>query len=161
MRMESTQSDVGARTSKLASGALERIRLSAPSRRPLRLWVLLVEDDEADAYLIRRALAKNPWVGEVALAEDGVEALELIDKGWVCPDLAIVDLHMPRKDGFGLLRDFGIRQSAPFPSVVLTSSRASADALRSTRLGALEVLTKPRTEHELAAALDRVIRGVL
>jgi len=144
-----------------SSGALRERAVTAPWRWSVGLQVLLVEDDQADAYLIRRALAKDRRVGEVILAEDGVEALEMCEKRRFVPDLAIVDLHMPRKDGFGLLRDFGIRDSAPFPSVVLTSSRASADAVRSTRLGALEVLTKPKTEHELATALDRVIRGVL
>ena len=85
--------------------------------------MLLVEDDDADAYLIRRALAKNPRIGEVVLAHDGVAALELINKGAVSPDLAIVDLHMPRKDGFALLRDFAAMEGVKFPSVVLTSSR--------------------------------------
>ena len=125
-----------ARSLFAASGELNRINVSSSSRRPLKLRVLLVEDDEGDAYLIRRALAKNPWVGEVVLAEDGVEALDLIDRGAVRPDLAIVDLNiMPRKDGLTLLKDFAIRDSVRFPSIVLTSSKSGADALRSTKRG--------------------------
>jgi CheY-like chemotaxis protein len=143
-----------------ASGALHGVSVLSPARWSLGLQVLLVEDDEADAYLIRRALAKNPWVGEVVLAEDGVEALELFDKGRISPDLAIVDLHMPRKDGLALLRDFSIRQTAHFPSVVLTTSKSNRDALRATKRGAVDFLTKPKTEEQLAAALDRVIRSV-
>jgi CheY-like chemotaxis protein len=118
-----------------------------------------VEDDEADAYLIRRALAKNPWVADVVIAEDGVEALELFDKRRVVPDLAIVDLHMPRKDGLALLKEFATR-TVQFPSVVLTSSKASKDAIRAARRGAVEFITKPKTEGELAATLNRVIRNV-
>lgn len=134
---------------------------TAPQAPPSdKLRILVVEDDEGDAYLIRRALAKNPRVGEIVLAENGVEALDLIDRGAVKPDLALIDLHMPRKDGFALLRDFATRKSAQFPSVVLTSSRAGADALRSLKRGAVEFVTKPSTEVKLAAALDRVIAKV-
>ena len=146
-----------ARSLFAASGELNRINVSSSSRRPLKLRVLLVEDDEGDAYLIRRALAKNPWVGEVVLAEDGVEALDLIDRGAVRPDLAIVDLNMPRKDGLTLLKDFAIRDSVRFPSIVLTSSKSGADALRSTKRGAVAFLTKPKSVEQLAVALDRVI----
>jgi CheY-like chemotaxis protein len=141
------------------SGALHKMDILSPSRWSLGLHVLLVEDDEADAYLIRRALTKNPWVGDVVIAENGVEALELFDKRRVAPDLAIVDLHMPRKDGLALLKEFAIR-TVQFPSVILTSSKASKDAMRATKRGAVEFITKPKSEEELAAALNRVICNV-
>src|ERR1700684_2422783 len=73
--------------------------------RLTNLQILLVEDNEADAYLTQCALATNAKVGEVVLARDGFEALRLIDSGAVRPDLAIVDLRMPRKDGFSFLED--------------------------------------------------------
>ena len=131
-----------------------------PTRNTQKLCVLLVEDDEADSYLIRRALATIPRVGKVVVARDGVEALEIVDDGSANPDLALVDLHMLRKDGFALLRDFETRESAQFLSVVLTSSRAGADALRSRKRGAVEFLTKPDTVEKMAAALNRVIAYV-
>jgi CheY-like chemotaxis protein len=125
-----------------------------------RLEVLLVEDDEADAYLIKHVLTGNTRIGKVVLAKDGVEALEFIDSGLVSPDLAIVDLHMPRKDGFSLLRDFAARENAAFPAVVLTSSRSGADSLRSRKRGAGAFLTKPNTVEKLAYALDEVISNI-
>jgi chemotaxis family two-component system response regulator Rcp1 len=121
------------------------------------LKILLVEDDEPDIYLINRALEGNPRVGEVVVAEDGLKALEMIDKGWVRPDLAIVDLHMPRKDGFALLRDFAAKNRRQFPSVILTSSAAAADAHRAMHCGAVAFITKPGTPAKLSAALDRAI----
>ena len=124
---------------------------------PWLLEVLLVEDDEADAYLIMCALEKNPLVGKVVVANDDVEALELFDKGRISPDLAIVDLHMPRKNGFAILRDFAARGRRPFPSVIITSSGSGADADRAKHLGAAEFITKPNTPAKLVAALDRVI----
>jgi CheY-like chemotaxis protein len=128
-----------------------------PTLNTPKLNILLVEDDEPDAYLISRALASNPRVGEVVVAENGFRALELIDIGWATPDLAIVDLNMPRKNGFALLRDFANREGRHFPSVILTSSAAKADALNAMHSGAMEFITKPDTPHKLAAALDRVI----
>jgi CheY-like chemotaxis protein len=145
------------------SAAFDRpdlLHRSPRARAARKLRVLLVEDDEADAYLIRRALAGNPRIGEIVRAQDGIEALALIDRGTVKPDLAIVDLHMPRKDGFALLREFATREAAGFPSVVLTSSRAGADALRSKMRGAVEFLTKPNSAKKLSAALDRVVAGI-
>jgi len=160
--MSDTAQNVVALARDLANGgALHEMDIPPPWRWSLGLQVLLVEDDEADAYLIRRALAKNSRVGEVLLAEDGVEALEMLDRRGVVPDLAIVDLHMPRKDGFALLKDLAARGTTQFPSVVLTSSRASKDALRAAKHGAVGFMSKPRTEEGLAAALDRVIRNVL
>ncbi len=128
-----------------------------PTKAETQLCVLLVEDDEADVYLIKSALAKNPRVGEIVIARDGAEALDLLDLWATQPDLAIVDLHMPRKDGFALLRDFAARGDSAFPSVVLTSSRAGADALRARKRGAAAFLTKPNTNSKLTTALNAVI----
>jgi CheY-like chemotaxis protein len=129
----------------------------AAGAKKKKLRILLVEDDAADAYLIRRALKANPRVAEIVLAENGIEALELIERGAIKPDLAFVDLRMPRKDGFALLRDFASHEAARFPSVVLTSSKSGEDTVRSKKRGAIQFLTKPRTEQKLAAALGRVI----
>jgi CheY-like chemotaxis protein len=124
------------------------------------LHILLAEDDDADAYLITRALAKNPKVGVVARARDGLEALELLDKGVIAPGLAIIDLHMPRRSGFSLLVDLAMREGANFPSAVLTSSVASADQIRSKLRGATYFLTKPTSVEELESALSQLIDAV-
>jgi CheY-like chemotaxis protein len=120
----------------------------------------LVEDDAADAYLIQLALARNPSVSRVVLAKDGVEALALIDADDTRPDLAIVDLHMPRKDGLALLSDLSTRESAQFPAIVLTTSTSGDDILRSWKRGAVEYMTKRDSVHEMAAALDHVISNL-
>src|SRR5580693_3901319 len=99
------------------AGVAPRVGKPEPSRLPNRLRVLLVEDDDADVYLVRRALSELPRIAEVRVARDGVEALELIDSWSAGPDLAIVDLKMPRKDGFALLREFAARKEVNFPTV--------------------------------------------
>jgi len=125
-----------------------------------KIRVLLIEDDEADAYLVKNVLADNPRVKEVVIARDGVLALELINGGHVKPDLALIDLHLPLKDGFALLTHFAMRKQDWFPSVVLTSSRSKADAMRSMTRGAIGFVTKPLSIAKLKEALNREISRV-
>jgi chemotaxis family two-component system response regulator Rcp1 len=129
--------------------------------RLANLQILLVEDNEADAYLTQRALAGNAKVGEVVLARDGFEALRMIDSGAVRPDLAIVDLRMPVKDGFSFLEDLSTRESAQFPAIVLTSSTSAKDILHSWERGAVEYVAKRDSVAAMAAALDHVISNIL
>jgi CheY-like chemotaxis protein len=131
--------------------------LPDPTLTRQSLNILLVEDDDADAYLIESALSANPRVAAIVRARDGVEALELVDSRQMLPDLAIVDLHMPRKNGFVLLSELNARVTVEFPSVVLTSSRLREDALRSKRRGATRVMTKPASMKKLTLVLNRVV----
>lgn len=131
------------------------ITCAVPAARSLN--ILLVEDDDADAYLIELALSANPRVAAIVRARDGVEALELVDARQMRPDLAIVDLHMPRKDGFVLLNELKARVTVEFPSVVLSSSNLREDALRSKRRGATRFMTKPSSVKRLTSVLNRVV----
>lgn len=128
-----------------------------PAQHSAGLRILVVEDDAADAYLIRQALETQPRIEEVLRAKDGVEALAMLENGSVNPDLVIVDLQMPRKDGFSFLVDLSCEQKRRFPAIVLTSSKARADAVRSRLRGARLVLTKPDTLRELQQVLHRAI----
>lgn len=122
------------------------------------LEILVVEDDAGDAYLIETALSRIARVGCLVRASDGVEAMALIEKG-VTPDLALIDLHMPRKSGFNLLLELSCA-GHDFPMVVLTSSTARADLVRSKLRGATQVLSKPDTVAELTDMLRRVVAEV-
>lgn len=130
------------------------------STLPDKLSILLVEDDEADAYLVHRALQNHPRVRNIVRAHDGVEALELLDDGAIKPDLAIIDLRMPRKDGFALLREIDLRDDVDFPSIVLTSSRAGADAYRSRKRGASLFISKPNAADKFATVLENAIAAL-
>jgi CheY-like chemotaxis protein len=121
------------------------------------LSILLVEDDEADAYLIHRALWDHPAVGEIVHVRDGVEAVAMVERGGLDPDLALIDLRMPRIDGFALLVAFSNNVELTFPMVVLTSSSAPDDAIRSRLRNALRVIVKPETIAEMSAALKASI----
>jgi signal transduction histidine kinase/CheY-like chemotaxis protein len=134
--------------------ASEAMTVRRPAARAADdLCVLVVEDSEADAYLIQRALFNHPAVGQVVHAHDGLEAQEMIDSGAVRPDLAFIDLQMPRLNGLELLVALACRAQCDFPMVVLTSSSLEADRLRSRIRGAVRVITKPNSVDQLGAAL--------
>ena len=124
------------------------------------LTVLVVEDDEADAYLNKRGLARHEAVETVVVAPDGVEAFRMVEEREVEPDLAFIDLHMPRKNGFNLLAALAAGTAPRFPMVVLTSSTAPTDAMRSRLRGAIRVVTKPDTEQAMAVELASAIAAV-
>jgi len=113
------------------------------------LKVFLVEDDEGDAFLIKKALRAVADIRQIVHSNDGIAALHTLDEHITPPDVAIIDLHMPRKNGFDLLVNLACDCRFEFPTIVLTSSVASSDRLKSQLRGADLVYTKPPTLSEL------------
>jgi len=126
----------------------------------LSLCILLVEDDEADAYVVERALWDHPAVGKIVHVRDGVEALAAVQCGGLEPDIAFIDLRMPRMDGFELLFAISNDAGLTFPTIVLTSSSALDDVIRSRLRHANRVLIKPETVPEMSAVLKGPIDAV-
>jgi len=115
--------------------------------RPIE--VLLVEDDEGDILMTREALAEGKVINRLNVVNDGVEALAYLrrDGGYAeasRPDLILLDLNLPKLDGRQVLEevkaDDGLRR---IPVIVLTTSAAEADVLRSYDDHANAYVTKP------------------
>lgn len=121
------------------------------------LCILLLEDDDADAYLTGRALRSMPRVSQVVRARNGQEAVSMLESGKVTPDIGFIDLQMPTLDGLSFLNLCMDRGLANIPLVVLTSSSDWKDALRSRVHGALSVITKPENPVDLKQALQDAI----
>jgi CheY-like chemotaxis protein len=111
--------------------------------------VLLVEDDPGDVMLTREAFADNKLRNQLFVVNDGVSALEFLRKrdqyaDAPTPDLILLDLNLPRMDGrevLGVLKaDEALRS---IPVVVLTTSEAEEDVVRSYQLHANAYVTKP------------------
>ena len=114
--------------------------------------ILLVEDNPDDATLTRRALVKSGIDAAVTLAEDGVDAIKFVESAEPLalknraelPDLVLLDLKLPKVDGFEVL---GRMKSKPsfksVPVVVLTSSGEESDIARCYELGANSYIQKP------------------
>lgn len=111
--------------------------------------VLLVEDDPGDTLMIREAFEDNKVQNTLACVTDGTEAmLYLRRKGRYAdaprPDLVLLDLNLPKMDGREVLKEIkGDEQLSTIPVVVLTTSQAEEDVLRSYRLHANAYVTKP------------------
>jgi CheY-like chemotaxis protein len=131
--------------------------VAAAGPKAAGLFVLVVEDDEGDAYLIERALRANLKVRDVFRTSESMEALRLVQSGAIAPDLALIDLHMPRKNGFELLADFAALSRPHFPMVVLTSSTPPTQAMRRRLRGAMSVLAKPDSVVALEQLLAKAV----
>jgi two-component system response regulator len=113
--------------------------------------ILLVEDSDADAELITRALRKANVVNSMVRVHDGVEALEFVFREGAFaqrrggqPRLILLDLKMPRLGGIDVLRRLKADPATRLiPVVVLTSSAEEQDVLESYKLGVNSYLVKP------------------
>jgi CheY-like chemotaxis protein len=117
-----------------------------------QLLVLLVEDD-ADLAEVTQAVLQHDGL-QVAVAHDGLEGLDLIDK--LHPQVVVTDLVMPVLDGLELIRRHAAR---PAPRAPVIAVSAVAARLRAAReLGAAEVLLKPVTPAELLHSVWKAAR---
>ena len=107
--------------------------------------VLLVEDDPGDVVLIQEAFEHNKVRNRLHVVGDGVEAMQFLrDGGGERPDLILLDLNLPRKDGREVLAEVKADpELRSIPVVVLTTSQAEEDIIRSYHLHANCYVTKP------------------
>jgi CheY-like chemotaxis protein len=115
--------------------------------RPIE--VLLVEDDEGDVLMTREALEEGKVINRLSVVGDGVEAVEYLRQEGphsdaTRPDLILLDLNLPKKDGRQVLEDVKNDEDLRrIPVIVLTTSAADEDVLRSYDLHANAYITKP------------------
>jgi CheY-like chemotaxis protein len=114
-----------------------------------RMEILLVEDDEGDVVITREALDEGNVHGRLHVAGDGIEALDYLrgagrEGGGPWPDLILLVLNLPRRAGLEVLAE--VKSDADLrriPVIVLTTSDAEEDVLRSYDLHANAFVTKP------------------
>jgi len=127
-----------------------------------KIKILLVEDNPADADLTRENLEACKILHELYVAVDGVEAMAFLrnegkHKGAPRPDLILLDLNLPRKDGREVLAEMKADESLrPIPVVVLTSSEAEEDVVKSYELHANAYVTKPVD----LEGFGKIVRGI-
>ena len=111
--------------------------------------ILLVEDNPADVRLTIEGLKEGKVKNNLSVVENGVEALAFLRKQGkyadaVRPDLVLLDLNMPKKDGREVLAEIKAdEQLRHIPVVVLTTSKAEQDILKAYSLHANCYITKP------------------
>jgi two-component system, chemotaxis family, response regulator Rcp1 len=130
--------------------------------RPGPIEVLLVEDSPGDVRLTREALKDAKTHVNLRVAADGIEAMKFLNREGAHasaprPDLILLDLNLPRKDGREVLKE--IKDSLAFrsiPVVILTTSASSADVKQSYNLHANCYITKPVA----LAEFQRAVLGI-
>ena len=116
---------------------------------PAEIDVLLVEDDEGDVLMTREAFEHHKLRNQLHVVPDGVEAIAFLRRegkheGAPRPGLILLDLNLPRKDGREVLEEIKSDETLrTIPVVVLTTSQAEEDILRSYNLHANAYVAKP------------------
>jgi DNA-binding response OmpR family regulator len=118
--------------------------------------IMVVDDDRNIRLVLKYRLEKEGY--HVLLAGDGVDALEKVKAEK--PDLIILDLTMPRMDGFGFLEEIrGNGRTSSLPVIVLTAYGYESNRVKSLELGAVEFMVKPFSPRQLVSEVWKVLRG--
>lgn len=116
--------------------------------------ILIADDDPEDRMLAKEALEENRLANALHFVEDGEELLQYLKNegkfsdrnSYPRPGLILLDLNMPKKDGREALREIKLDESLRLiPVVILTTSKAEEDIVRSYNLGVNSFITKPVT----------------
>ncbi|WP_321493377.1 response regulator [uncultured Desulfobacter sp.] len=117
--------------------------------KPQTATILLVEDNPGDAELAREALENSKFINQLHVAEDGVKAMAFLHRQEPYtdaprPDIILLDLNLPKKDGREVLAEIKSDEKLKsIPVVILTSSKADEDVIRSYKLHANCYIAKP------------------
>jgi CheY-like chemotaxis protein len=128
--------------------------------------IVVVEDNPLDVFLIKEVFRKYRPDAALDVLKNGEEAIQLIlrleeDDSAPCPRLILLDVNLPRTDGFNVLERLRqSRRSASIPVIVVTSSSAQADQRRAAELGAKAYFKKPAGYDEFMKVGD-IIQKVL
>lgn len=127
-----------------------------PSKRRARR--VLVADDEP--YVLELIVTRLSIAGfEVRAAKDGVQAVDRLTD--FRPEALVLDLNMPRLDGFGVLSHMRAQGlSDRVPTLVLTARNAAEDVAKAIQLGAKDYLSKPFRDDQLIARVGRLFNRV-
>ena len=133
------------------------------SARPIR--ILMADDDPEDRFLTQEAFEEAHLTNELSFVEDGEELMDYLKKRGAYaaegaaprPGLILLDLNMPRKDGREALSEIrSDPQLQGIPVVVLTTSQADEDIIRTYNLGVNSFITKPVTFDGLVEIVQHI-----
>ncbi|WP_313351153.1 response regulator, partial [Exiguobacterium sp.] len=115
--------------------------------------ILVVDDELPIADILKFKLEKEGY--QVAIANDGVEALEKFEE--FKPDLMLLDIMLPLMDGMEVCRE--VRKTSKIPIIMLTAKDSEIDTVLGLELGANDYVTKPFSSRELLARVKVHLRN--
>jgi DNA-binding response OmpR family regulator len=113
----------------------------------------VVDDEQSIVELIKFNLEKEDW--QVVTAYDGDEALDVFRREK--PDLVLLDIMLPLKDGWEVCRE--LRETSAVPIIMLTAKGDEPDKIKGLEIGADDYVTKPFSPKELIARVGRLCAG--
>ena len=135
--------------------------------------ILVADDDENDVFFLRRAFAKSGLVHTLIHVSDGQKALDyVLGEGIYAdrnsnpfPDLLLLDLKMPKIDGFDVLVTLRALPELDLPVVVISTSALAVDVQMAKKLGAVDYVVKPVDQDEMLKVVlglhERWLSGAL
>ena len=119
--------------------------------------ILVVDDERHIVRLVEVNLARAGY--DVATAYDGIEALEVVKKAR--PDMIVLDVMMPRMDGFEVLKRLQAdEETQNIPVIMLTAKAQDADIFKGWSSGVSSYLTKPFNPRELLTFVERIFQSI-
>src|SRR4029077_15565037 len=126
------------------------------------LNVMLVDDDAADASLIIGLLQRHPSVGAANVYHEPDRALADIAAGWRQPDLILLDINMPKTNGFAFIAALAKMEHArTIPVVFLTTSNFARDVEQARLAQACGYIVKPESFDDLRRRLDAAVKQTI
>jgi len=120
--------------------------------------VLVVDDSLSMRHVLSQAVKRAGWIP--VPARDGVEALEIIHRSPRLPDLVLLDIEMPRMDGYEFLSTIRAQKArADLPIVMLTSRSSDKHRDKARALGVTDYMVKPFQEDALLQNIDRLVKA--
>ena len=116
--------------------------------------ILIADDDQNIRQLLKMTLEVEGY--DTLFAEDGQQALETFEENQV--DLVILDIMMPRLDGWEVCRK--IREKSDIPIIMLTAKDDEVDTILGLKLGADDYISKPFSPKELVARMEAILRRI-
>ena len=131
------------------------------SSKPIE--ILLIEDNEGDVFLTKRAFKQARIINNIEVARDGELAIQMLNKQGEYkdnkkPDIIFLDINLPKKDGKQVLAEIKANDNLKrIPVIILTSSKAEQDVLKTYDLHASGYIVKPidiSQFHEVVSAIE-------
>ncbi|NDK19265.1 response regulator transcription factor [Candidatus Gracilibacteria bacterium] len=116
--------------------------------------ILLIEDDPGIVKSLSLYLVKSDI--EISIAHDGEEALTIFKDSGTAFDLIILDLNLPKQDGFSVCKE--IRETNTVPIIILSARDGEDDKVRALELGADDYISKPFSPRELVARIGAILK---
>ncbi len=125
---------------------------ASPAAKPTALEILIIDDSVSVRRVLTKTLREQGW--NVTAAKDGLEALEILNTMHRAPDAILVDIEMPRMDGYDFM--VALRSEARFvdlPAIMLTSRGGEKHRRKAADVGVTDFIIKPYEEEELIGAI--------